>query len=142
MTDLSEVIAIVDFALEELAMFLLHSPHPYGKPSTSSSETETLNMAITEQNRRDIFNGLEDAIGTEQANHLMELLPNQPADQLVTRTDMHAFGTALRTELRGEMAELRGEINTKLANAHASTQRLIIASMIGNAVAVFTALTV
>ena len=142
MTDLSEVIAIVDFALEELAMFLLHSPHPYGNPSTSSSETETLNMAITEQNRRDIFNGLEDAIGTEQANHLMELLPNQPADQLVTRTDMHAFGTALRSELRGEMAELRGEINTKLANAHASTQRLIIASMIGNAVAVFTALTV
>lgn len=99
-------------------------------------------MAITEQNRRDIFNGLEDAIGTEQANDLMELLPNQPADQLVTRTDMHAFGTALRSELRGEMAELRGEINTKLANAHASTQRLIIASMIGNAVAVFTALTV
>ena len=106
-------------------------------------------MAITEQNRRDIFNGLEDAIGTEQANHLMELLPTSPASQLVTRTDMHAFGTEirgemaeLRAELRGEMAELRGEINTKLANAHSSTQRLIIASMIGNAVAVFTALTV
>ena len=99
-------------------------------------------MAITEQNRRDIFNRLEDAIGTEQANHLMELLPTSPASQLVTRTDMHAFGTALRSELRGEMAELRGEINTKLANAHASTQRLIIASMIGNAVAVSTALTV
>ena len=117
-------------------------------------------MAITEQNRRDIFNGLEDAIGTEQANHLMELLPTSPASELVTRTDMHAFGTEirgemaelraelrgemaeLRAELRGEMAELRGEINTKLANAHSSTQRLIIASMIGNAVAVFTALTV
>ena len=106
-------------------------------------------MALTEQNRRDMFNGLEDAIGTEQANHLMELLPTSPASELVTRTDMHAFGTEirgemaeLRAELRGEMAELRGEINTKLANAHSSTQRLIIASMIGNAVAVFTALTV
>ena len=86
----------------------------------------------------------------------MELLPTSPASQLVTRTDMHAFGTEirgemaelrgemaeLRAELRGDMAELRGEIHTKLANAHASTQRLIIASMIGNAVAVFTALTV
>ena len=118
-------------------MFLLHGPS-VRDPSTSSSETETLNMAITEQNRRDIFNRLEDAIGTEQANHLMELLPTSPASQLVTRTDMHAFGT----EIRGEMAELRGEIHTKLANAHASTQRLIIASMVGNAVAVFTALTV
>ena len=114
-------------------MFLLRD-----SPSTGAPETETLDMAITEQNRRDIFNGLEGAIGTEQANHLMELLPTSPTSQLVTRTDMHAFGT----ELRGEMAELRGEINTKLANAHASTQRLIIASMIGNAVAVFTALTI
>lgn len=95
-------------------------------------------MAITEQNRRDIFNGLEDAIGTEQANHLMELLPTSPAAELVTRTDMHAFGA----ELRGEMAELRGEIDTKLAHAHAATRRLILASMIGNAVAVFTALAV
>ena len=41
----------------------------------------------------------------------MELLPTSPTSQLVTRTDMHAFGT----ELRGEMGELRGEINTKLA---------------------------
>ena len=123
----------VVYALEEVAMFLLHN-----SPSTGAPETETLDMAITEQNRRDIFNGLEGATGTEQANHLMELLPTSPASQLVTRTDMHAFGT----ELRGEMGELRGEINTKLANAHASTQRLIIASMIGNAVAVFTALTV
>ena len=124
-------------------------------------------MAITEENRRNIFNGLEDAIGTEQANHLMELLPTSPATELVTRSDMHAFGGELRgemaelraelrgemaelraelrgemAELRGEMAELRGEINTKLANAHAATQRLIVAGMIGNAVAVITALVV
>ena len=117
-------------------------------------------MAITEENRRNIFNGLEDAIGTEQANHLMELLPTSPATELVTRSDMHAFSgelrgemaelraelrgemAELRGELRGEMAELRGEINTKLANAHAATQRLIVAGMIGNAVAVITALVV
>ena len=81
----------------------------------------------------------------------MELLPHQPADQLVTRTDMHAFGDALRTELRGEMAELRAElrgemtelraeITERFATAKVETQRLIFASMVGNAIAVITAL--
>jgi len=115
-------------------------------------------MAITEQDRRDLFNGLEEAIGTEPANKLMELLPNQPTDQLVTRTDMHAFGTELRgemaelraelrgemtelrAELRGEMAELRADITERFATAKVETQRLIVASIAGNAIAVITAL--
>ena len=108
-------------------------------------------MSLTEQNRRDVFNSLENAIGTEQANYLMELLPLTSASELVTRNDLASFGTSLRSELRGEMAELRaelrgemaelrGEIDSKLANAHAATQRLIVAGMAGNAVAVVTAL--
>ena len=104
-------------------------------------------MAITEQDRRDLFNGLEEAIGTEPANKLMELLPHQPADQLVTRTDMHAFGTELRgemaelrSELRGEMTELRADITERFANAKVEAQRLIVAGMVGNAIAVITAL--
>ena len=104
-------------------------------------------MAITEQDRRDLFNGLEEAIGTEPANKLMELLPHQPADQLVTRTDLHAFGTELRgemaelrSELRGEMTELRADITERFANAKVETQRLIVAGMVGNAIAVITAL--
>ncbi len=104
-------------------------------------------MAVTEQDRRDLFNGLEEAIGTEPANKLMELLPHQPADQLVTRTDMHAFGTELRgemaelrSELRGEMTELRADITERFANAKVETQRLIVAGMVGNAIAVITAL--
>jgi len=87
-------------------------------------------MAITEHNRRDLFNSVEEAIGTDNANLLMELLPTSPAAHLVTRDDMHANTTMLRgemaelrAELRGEMAELRGEISTKLAHAHAATQR-------------------
>ena len=117
-------------------------------------------MSLTEQNRRDVFNSLENAIGTEQANYLMELLPLTSASELVTRNDLASFGTSLRSELRGEMAELRaelrgemaelrgemaelrGEIDSKLANAHAATQRLIVAGMVGNAVAVVTALAV
>ena len=95
-------------------------------------------MATSERDRRDLFNGFESTHGQEFANTIMELLPNQPADQLVTRTDMHAFGT----ELRGEMAELRAEMIERFAIAKVETQRLIIAGMIGNAIAVVTAIIV
>lgn len=88
-----------------------------------------MNMAISEAHRRDIFNGLEEAIGTEPANKLMELLPTQPADQLVTRADMHVFG-----------AELRAEMIERFATAKVETQRLILAGMAANAIAVVTAL--
>ena len=111
-------------------------------------------MAITEKDRRDLFNSLENALGSEPADKLMELLPNQPADQLVTRTDMHAFGGELRgemAELRGEMAELRAELRNDMAELRTELrgemldlrvhlQRLVVAGMGANAVAVVTAL--
>ena len=100
-------------------------------------------MAISEGQRRDIFNGFEATHGQEFANTIMELLPNQPADQLVTRTDMHAFGAELRgemAELRGEMAELRADMIERFANAKGETQRLMIGAMVANAIAVVTAL--
>ena len=77
----------------------------------------------------------------------MELLPTHPTDQLVTRTDMHAFGAELRgemaelrAELRGEMIELRADVNDRFATAKVETQRLILAGMAANAIAVVTAL--
>ena len=122
-------------------------------------------MSITDRQRREVFTSLEATHGETIANTIMELLPNQPADQLVTRTDMHAFGTELRgemaelrgemaelraelrgemaelrAELRGEMAELRGEMIKRFATAKVDTQRLIMASMAANAIAVITAL--
>ncbi len=119
-------------------------------------------MAISERDRRDVYNVFEATHGEDIANTIMELLPNQPADQLVTRTDMHAFGSELRAELRGEMAELRGELRGEMAGlrtelktemaelradmierfavAKVETQRLIIAGMVANAIAVITAL--
>lgn len=115
-------------------------------------------MSITDKDRRDLFNTLEDTLGTNPADTIMELLPNQPADQLVTRTDMHAFGTELRgemaelrAELLGEMAELRTEIRVEMAELRAGLRgemadlrvhlgRLVIGGMIANAIAVITAL--
>ena len=104
-------------------------------------------MAITEKDRRDLFNSLENALGSEPADKLMELLPNQPADQLVTRTDMHAFGgelrgemAELRAELRSDMAELRTELRGEMLDLRVHLQRLVVAGMGANAVAVVTAL--
>ena len=94
-------------------------------------------MSISERDRRDAYTGLEQALG-EVVNTIMQLLPNQPADQLVTRADMHAFGA----ELRGEMAELRADMVDRFATAKVETQRLIVAGMAGNAIAVITALVV
>ena len=104
-------------------------------------------MAITERDRRDLFNSLENALGSEPADKLMELLPNEPADQLVTRTDMHAFGgelrgemAELRAELRSDMAELRTELREGMLDLRVHLQRLVVAGMGANAVAVVTAL--
>jgi hypothetical protein len=68
------------------------------------------------------------------ANNLMELLPFTPAAHLVTREDMHANTLALRGDmaelrgelkgdmalLRGEMAELRGEVKQDIARLETS----------------------
>ena len=81
------------------------------QPSTGLATHGKLNMAITERERRDAYTGLEQTLGENIANTIMQLLPNQPADQLVTRSDMHAFGS----ELRGEMAELRGDLRGEMA---------------------------
>ena len=104
-------------------------------------------MAITERDRRDLFNTLENALGSEPADKLMELLPNEPADQLVTSTDMHAFGgelrgemAELRAELRSDMAELRTELRGEMLDLRVHLQRLVVAGMGANAVAVVTAL--
>lgn len=108
-----------------------------------------MTMSVTDRERRDAFNSLEATHGEDIANTIMALLPNQPADQLVTRTDMHAFGTELRgemaelrAELRVEMAELRADMNDRFATAKVETQRLIGASIAANAIAVVTALVV
>ena len=126
-------------------------------------------MASTEKERRELFDGLESAIGPKAANNLMELLPNTPAASLVTREDMQANTlvlrsemaelrselkgemaelrselkgemTELRSELRGDMAELRGATSEGFATAKVETQRLIVAGMAANTVAVVTAL--
>lgn len=104
-------------------------------------------MSINEKQRRLVYDGLEDAFGDEFANLLMELLPYQSASSLVTRDDMHANTTMLR----GEMAELRGEfralearveakIEAGFARVQVTTQRMFMAALVTNTIAVVAAL--
>lgn len=111
---------------------------------------------MSESDRRDIYNSLESALGHEPANNLMKLLPYKPADQLVTRADMHAQTAMLQgemAELRGEMAELRGELrgdmaglrgevrelrgdfDSKFADLKISTQRIVATGVAANVIA-------
>ncbi len=72
-------------------------------------------MTISEEERRQLYDELAEAIGTDSAGVLMELLPRSPSSELVTRTDMQA--TTLM--LRGEMAELRAELKGEMADLRA-----------------------
>ena len=110
--------------------------HEHLHPSTGRTTSGKLTMSISERERRDIYTGLEQTLGEQVANNLMQLLPHQPTDQLVTRTDMHAFGS----ELRGEMAELRGEFKSEMARLRVDTQRLMVGAMAANTVALVVAL--
>ncbi len=68
-------------------------------------------MSISETERRIVYDKIESLMGLETANYLMKLIPYPPADEIATRTDMHAQTTMLR----GEMAEMRGDLAGEMA---------------------------
>jgi hypothetical protein len=75
-------------------------------------------MSVTERDRRHVFAKLEEAIGLEAANSLMELLPFHPTIELVTRADMAATSSVLR----GEMSELRADLQSEMSELRADLQ--------------------
>ncbi len=94
-------------------------------------------MSVTEYERHQIFQWYEEAMGSERAKIMMNLVPPVGWGEVATRTDLVALGNglrgemaALRSELRGEMAELRGEM--KAGNAEL-LRRLFFAMVAGNA---------
>lgn len=119
-------------------------------------------MAITQRDRRRLYDRLEAQLGPDEAATLMELLPDRPADELVTttqlqtemgllRTDFRADMAELRTELKGEMAELRIELKgdvlrvensltLRIANLHTSMNRWVIGLATANVLGMVTAL--
>ena len=79
-------------------------------------------MSVTEYERHQIFQWYEEAMGSERATIMMNLVPPVGWGEVATRTELVALGhglrgemSALRSELRGEMSvlgsELRGEMS-------------------------------
>ncbi len=109
-------------------------------------------MAVSERQRREVFDKFEEVFGTETADVVMQMFPRVSNDELATRSDVMATAsllrgemaelrgemTELRAELKGEMAELRAEVRTEIAGL----QRWGAATVAANAVAVVTALVV
>jgi hypothetical protein len=95
-------------------------------------------MAFDERTRRLVHSRLEDVLGAQVADAVMELLPPVGWGDIATRADLERFATELRaemtelkSELRGEMAELKSDLRSEMS---AVLPRLIaanIASMIG-----------
>ena len=93
---------------------------------------------VSDHDRRDLYEALEQGLGAGAAGTLMELLPPVGWADVARQSDV----VALRAELRGEMAELRGEMSELRAEVKAQLPKLVvanIASMMGVASLVLAA---
>ena len=97
-------------------------------------------MSVTDRDRRHVFTKLEEAIGSEAANSLMQLLPFQSSAELATRSDVNTTTLVLR----GEMAELKGDLTGQMAELRGELKgefhRWDAVAGAANAIAVVTAL--
>ena len=69
-------------------------------------------MTIDERTRRMVHARLEDALGPEVADAMMELLPPVGWGDVATRSDLDRFAT----ELRSEMSELRSGLHLEMTD--------------------------
>lgn len=64
-------------------------------------------MALDARHRSSIYQKLVPILGDDDCNALMTEFPSIEADELVTKQFLRAEMAELRSEFRGEMAELR-----------------------------------
>ena len=83
-------------------------------------------MTVSDEDRRDLFEGFAALLDRKRANTLMELLPPVGWSDVARRGDIAELRGEI-AELRGEMAELRGETRSQLPKLIAAN----IGSMIG-----------
>lgn len=67
-------------------------------------------MSVTESERHQIFQWLQEVMGPERAAIMIELLPPVGWGDIATRTDL----AVMEGRLRGEIAELRGEVRSEI----------------------------
>lgn len=81
-------------------------------------------MVMPERQLTTLYNQLTEAIGSEAANTLMELLPPNGWDQVATKGDIRASEELLRRDLsasekllRGELKATEGRLTVKIASS-------------------------
>ena len=79
-------------------------------------------MVITERNRQNLFTRLDEQLGPEKAETMMELLPHQCWGDVARTGDLQALErsvndriTAESALLRAEMSELRSELKSDIS---------------------------
>ena len=72
-------------------------------------------MSVTEYERHQIFQWYEEAMGSERAKIMMNLVPPVGWGEVATRADLAALANGLRGEMSVLSSELRGEM--KAGNA-------------------------
>ena len=79
-------------------------------------------MTASDRDRLNLYQKLDEFLGTEEANTLMEHLPPVPWNEVATKSDLNALGVALRsdidalgTQLRVEMAATTKELRNEMA---------------------------
>lgn len=88
-------------------------------------------MATAEEKRLDLYNGLQEVLGTERATTLMTHLPAVESSDLLTRTEFNEF--------RSEMAEFRSEVRGQFAKVNSRIDRVLLA-VVGSLIAIVAAL--
>ena len=87
--------------------------------SLRCSERDGNIMAVSEKNRIKLHDGLTKTIGEEEADTLMESLPPDKWDQLVTKTDLKSVESGICNEL----SKLRVDTNTQITDHKNDTTR-------------------
>ncbi len=87
---------------------------------------------VSDEDRRDLYEALEQQLGSSPAGTLMDLLPPVGWADVARQSDLVAVRgeiAELRGELKGEMAEIRGEIAKLSARIDGQIPRFIWANV-------------
>ncbi len=86
-------------------------------------------MALDERARHELFLRLEQALGPESAETLMELLPPVGWADVATKRDLDALENKLLAAFRGELLAQSNAINAQMTAINAQMKTLILVNV-------------
>lgn len=88
-------------------------------------------MSVTEFQRHQILQWLEEVMGPERAAVMMELLPPVGWGDIATNADLGELRTEMQSEIRARFADVRGEIQALRGEMHADRADLLMKLFFG-----------